>query len=84
MAISEIAMLKKKLPLDMLPTLDDPKACLRRAVTCERLGQRRAAGPERKAFLELAAVWREMAHELETKSGARKKHSEQSNPRTKV
>ena len=75
----EVAMLIDQ-TLDMLPDLEDPKACLQRAVKCEEMANN-TAGRQQGMLLELAERWREMARELETKFGARtKKQPGQPNP----
>jgi hypothetical protein len=54
---------------ELLPELDNPAECLRRAETCEQMAREAEGENERAKFLKLAGHWREMAEELETKFG---------------
>ena len=60
------------LTADLLPDLEDPKECLRRAETCEQMARRKTVGKERSMLLELANRWRDMAQELERGFGPSK------------
>lgn len=71
--------MRANLPIEMLPQLEDPKACLERAMKCEQMAKRRPK-QHRRMLLELAERWREMAQELDTQFGAREKQPEQPNP----
>lgn len=74
----EIAMLAER-ALDMLPQLDDPKECLKRAANCEQMAKHKKTGKAQGMFLELANRWREMALKHETKFDASKKRPAQPN-----
>ena len=55
---------------DLLPNLEDPQECLRRADVCERMASSKTVGKERAMLLELAERWRGMAEELQTRFGS--------------
>jgi hypothetical protein len=50
----------------LLPDLDDPEECLRRANACEQIASREQSPDRRSRLMKLAGHWRELANEFET------------------
>lgn len=66
--------------LNMPPDLEDPQACLQRAVKCEQMAMSDTAGISRAMLLDPAKRWREMATDFEHEFGARNTQPVQPNP----
>lgn len=56
------------LPHEMLPKLDKPEDCLKRAAACERMAKTKDDPQSRQTLLFLAGHWRQMATAIERKT----------------